>query len=81
MDANRQDKPARSSRVAQAGGIPRRLPNGNLLVPVRLEGEDGTIGDAVEEISAGTPEFRQWLAWMKRRDAALRKPGRAAPNA
>lgn len=39
---------------------PKRLPNGNLLVPVRLEAEDGTLGDGVVEIDHSDPEFEAW---------------------
>ena len=40
--------------------IVRVLPNGNLLVPVRIEGEDGTIGDATAEIGPDSPDFQNW---------------------
>ncbi len=37
-----------------------RLPNGNLLVPLRAESEDGTGGDGMVEVEAGTPEYEEW---------------------
>ena len=40
----------------------KRLPNGNLLVPVRAESDDGTIvGDAWVEIGPDHPEYASWL--------------------
>lgn len=41
---------------------PRRLASGNLLVPVRLEADDGTIGDGLQEIGPNHPDFAAWLA-------------------
>lgn len=38
----------------------RILPNGNLLVPVRVESEDGVVGDAMTEIGPGHPDYAQW---------------------
>ncbi len=58
--------------------IVRVLPNGNLLVPVRLEGEDGTIGDATAEIGPDSPDFQNWVKWMKHEAG---KSGRTAPIA
>ncbi len=40
------------------------LPNGNLLVPFRVIGEDGERGDTVKEVEPGTPEYEEWLPWI-----------------
>ena len=64
--------------------LPRKLANGGLLIPVRLEAEDGTIGDDVAEIGPDHPEFQKWMTWLKRRGNAVhgtRKPGRAPRRA
>lgn len=37
-----------------------RLPNGNLLVPMRFEHEDIT-GDGMVEVEEGTPAYEEWL--------------------
>lgn len=37
-----------------------RLENGHLLVPVRLEGDDGFIGEGVLEIDETHPDFAAW---------------------
>jgi hypothetical protein len=42
----------------------KRLSNGNLLVPVRCEGEDGIIGDTVEEIPPSHPEYKEWVKYL-----------------
>ena len=46
----------------------KRLPNGKLLVPRRAESEDGTIGDSVEEIGPGHPDYRAWMEWLARQE-------------
>ncbi len=39
----------------------RRLPNGNLLVPIRAESGDGSvIGDGMVEVAPGSPEYAAW---------------------
>lgn len=43
---------------------PIRLPNGNLLVPIRAEGPDGMIGDAMVEVKPGTPEYERWAPYV-----------------
>lgn len=44
---------------------PRRLPNGRLLIPVRLEGPDGTVGDGMREIDETDPEWDEWVAELE----------------
>jgi hypothetical protein len=51
----------------------QKLPNGNLLVPMRAEGK-GTIGDGIAEIGPDHPDYQKWVTWMKQQA----KPGRAA---
>lgn len=41
---------------------PRLLASGHLLVPVRLEADDGTIGDGLQEIGPDHPDYPAWLA-------------------
>jgi hypothetical protein len=41
------------------------LPNGNLLVPMRAEG-DGWIGDGLVEIGPDHPDFQRWKAFLER---------------
>lgn len=38
----------------------RRLENGKLLVPVRLEGDDGFVGEGLLEIDESHPDFAAW---------------------
>lgn len=45
--------------------IVKRLDNGNLLVPVRAESEDGTIGDGVREIGPDHPDYSGWVRWIE----------------
>jgi len=46
---------------------PLKLANGNLVVPVRAESEDGTtIGDGLAEIGPDHPDFAKWVTDMKR---------------
>lgn len=44
--------------------IPILLPNGNLLIPVRAEGDD-VVGDTWREITPADPDYEQWLAEIK----------------
>ena len=44
--------------------LPERLPNGNLLVPMRAEGEDGLVGDSVVEIGPEHPHFVDWEEFL-----------------
>jgi len=39
---------------------PRRLPNGNLEVPVRVESDDGVIDDGLAEIGPDHPNYQEW---------------------
>jgi hypothetical protein len=43
---------------------PKRLANGNLLVPARVEGPDGLIGDVIKEIGPDDPDYAAWSKWM-----------------
>lgn len=43
-----------------------RLPNGNLLVPLRAEGPDGIIGDTQAEVGPGDPEYVRWMDYYQR---------------
>ncbi len=42
-----------------------KLPNGNLLVPMRAEGPDGLIGDGLVEIGPDHPDYKEWLPWAE----------------
>jgi hypothetical protein len=44
---------------------PKRLKNGNLLVPMRAESSDGTIGDAMIEIKPEDPSYDKWAKYMR----------------
>ena len=50
---------------------PERLANGNLLVPMRAEADDGTVGDGMVEIGPDHPDFAAWLAELDRLTTAL----------
>lgn len=41
-----------------------KLPNGNLLIPVRAESDDGIIGDAMLEIDESNPLYTEWLQYL-----------------
>jgi hypothetical protein len=43
----------------------RKLPNGDLLVPVRAESEDGTLGDALAAIGPSHPDYAAWLPFVR----------------
>lgn len=43
----------------------KTLPNGNLLIPVRLEGDDGLIGEGMEEITPEDERFEEWKDWTE----------------
>jgi hypothetical protein len=43
---------------------PERLENGKLLVPARVEGPDGLIGDGLKEIGIDDPAYPGWEKWM-----------------
>jgi hypothetical protein len=45
--------------------IVRKLPNDNLIIPFRCEGENGdVIGDSIEEITPKHPEYQAWLKYI-----------------
>lgn len=49
---------------------PVRLPNGNLLVPKRMDtSETPTIAaDGMVEVEPGTPDYERWLPWAREPD-------------
>lgn len=42
----------------------RRLPNGNLEVPVRAASDRGHLGDATREVAPGTAAYEAWLPYV-----------------
>lgn len=46
---------------------PRKLPDGRLAVPVRVEA-DGVIGDGEIIIDANHPDYDRWLKWLSRNE-------------
>lgn len=44
---------------------PVRLPNGNLVVPQTMTGEDGLTGDRFVEITPDHPEYEAWLPFVE----------------
>jgi hypothetical protein len=48
--------------------VPRRLPDGRLVVPARAEGPNGEIGDGVVVVGPGDELFDIWEPWMARRE-------------
>ena len=56
----------------------RRLPNGDLLIPVRAESKDGAVGDALKAIGPGHPDYEAWLPFVRgeaREDERPRRDG------
>ena len=47
-----------------------RLPNGNLLVPKRAEGE-GALCDGMVEAAPGSAEYEEWAAYYRRLGEAV----------
>jgi hypothetical protein len=43
----------------------RKLPNGDLLVPVRAESEDGVLGDALAVLDPNHPDYAAWLPFVR----------------
>ncbi len=41
------------------------LANGKLLVPLRAEAGDGTIGDGMAEIDPQHPEYARWYEYLR----------------
>ena len=39
-----------------------RHSNGEISIPVRVEGPNGLVGDAVERIGPDHPDFEKWAA-------------------
>lgn len=44
------------------------LDNGNLLIPVRVEGHNGETGDAMIEVKPGSKDFNDWLPFISEKD-------------
>ena len=44
------------------------LDNGNLLIPVRVEADNGIIGDAMIEVKPDSEQFKQWLPFLNHED-------------
>ena len=43
-----------------------QLPNGNILIPIRVMDEDsGIIGDAMVEIGPNHPDYEKWDKYLK----------------
>lgn len=38
----------------------QRLPDGNLRIPVRVEGDNGELGDGTDIIGPAHPDFAAW---------------------
>lgn len=57
-----------------AGPVPRRLPDGRLVVPVRAEGPNGEIGEAVIVIGPGDELYDVWEPWLAREEREGRIP-------
>jgi len=45
----------------------KRLPNGNILAPMRAENDD-TIGDAMVELEPGDKMYDDWDKWLKEKE-------------
>ncbi|MCT9000789.1 hypothetical protein [Microbacterium memoriense] len=39
----------------------RALPNGNLLIPVPLYGDDGLTGEGMVEVTSDDPRYAHWI--------------------
>ena len=50
------------------GPVPRRLPDGRLVVPARAEGPNGEIGDGIAVVGPGDELYDLWDPWMVRRE-------------
>ena len=48
---------------------PERLPDGRLRVPMRAEGPDGVIGDAMVVIDERHPSYRIWADYLDKIEA------------
>lgn len=56
-----------------------KLPNGNLLVPMRAEdAASGVVGDGMVEVKPGTKLYRDWSSFVKP-DRKARPPGKTKP--
>lgn len=40
--------------------------NGNILIPVRIVGKDGTIGDSIKEITTKDEDYSKWQNWLNK---------------
>jgi hypothetical protein len=44
--------------------IATRLDNGNISVPIRVEDDNGVIGDSTVELSPDDIEYEAWNNWL-----------------
>lgn len=44
----------------------QRLENGTLLIPVRVEGDSGMIGDTMQEVKVADEGYARWLTEYER---------------
>lgn len=48
---------------------PTRLPNGNVLAPLRaVDDESGTVGHAMVELAPGDEQYARWDALLRARE-------------
>lgn len=45
--------------------LPRWLPDGTLMIPLRAESDDGMVGDGWDVIGPWSEEWATWLAYME----------------
>lgn len=45
---------------------PKRLANGNLVVPVSVKGKDGTIADTMQEVKPNSKLYKEWLPFLQK---------------
>jgi hypothetical protein len=50
------------------GPVPRRLPDGRLVVPARAEGPNGMVGDGIVVVGPGDELYDMWEPWFARRE-------------
>jgi hypothetical protein len=49
------------------------LPDGKMMVPKRIEGPDGEIGDTFVEITKDDPLYARWIPFIERGTAKAAK--------
>lgn len=45
----------------------QRLPDGSLLIPRRVDGPGGMLGDSYRKVSPESEEGKAWLRWYAQR--------------